>query len=272
MVTRQSIIYASPNLTCARQCETMVITSSTHQLKLPAPESADAGWIPYHLFSGSTGTHALISSHFSVLSPGCCPHLPHAHPEEELLIILEGQAEVLTATSPDDINAVVHTLQTGKFSYYPAFQHHTIRNVSSEPVTYLMFKWRGAVPGFLAGAIVNLFSKIRYRELLQLMVHDIGSVLDLPAEGFTTHMVFEGETSNLSKLHCHLTRLSPGAGYDAHADDHDVAIVLLDGNVRVNGYQFEKAAVIYYSAGELHDMQNIGDDTATYLVFEFHRR
>ena len=68
----------------------------------------------------------------------------------------------------------------------------------------------------------------------------------------------------------HLTTLQPGAGYEAHADPYDVAIILFSGEVETVGERVKPLGVIYYSAGELHGMRNVGTVPATYLVFEFH--
>jgi oxalate decarboxylase/phosphoglucose isomerase-like protein (cupin superfamily) len=59
------------------------------------------------------------------------------------LIVLDGQADLIIPDGLDDANARTEHLQKGSFVYYPAYQHHTIRNCSSKPITYLMFKWRG---------------------------------------------------------------------------------------------------------------------------------
>jgi redox-sensitive bicupin YhaK (pirin superfamily) len=87
---------------------------------------------------------------------------------------------------------------------------------------------------------------------------------------FATQLVFEGPTHYLTKLHVHLTELQPDAGYASHADTHDVAIVVLSGSVKTSGRSMEQHGVIYFPAGEMHDMKNPGSATARYLVFEFH--
>jgi hypothetical protein len=46
--------------------------------------------------------------------------------------------------------------------------------------------------------------------------------------------------------------------------------VLLSGEVETVGKRVRPLGVIYYSAGELHGMKNVGTTPATYLVFEFH--
>ena len=80
-----------------------------------------------------------LSCHVSVLDPGRQPHPPHAHADEEILIVLDGEAELVLET-PDS----PHRVAAGTWAcYYPAGFHHTIRNASNAPVTYLMFKWLG---------------------------------------------------------------------------------------------------------------------------------
>ena len=82
--------------------------------------------------------------------------------------------------------------------------------------------------------------------------------------------MFEGPTHYLTKLQVHLTELQPDAGYATHADTHDVAIVVLSGSVETMGRRIERHGVVYFPAGEMHDMKNPGSATARYLVFEFH--
>ncbi len=97
------------------------------------------------MFNGATPIVEEMSCHVSVLSPLHSPHPPHAHEEEELLIALQGEAELIISDSPSTGHARTETLSPGSFIYYPAGQHHTIRNSGTSPITYLMFKWRGDV-------------------------------------------------------------------------------------------------------------------------------
>jgi quercetin dioxygenase-like cupin family protein len=122
-----------------------------------------------------------------------------------------------------------------------------------------MFKWRGtAIDG--SGSLAT--------QTLQF-----GDTSPSPPEGgqsVWSLLLFEGPTGCLGKLHSHLTILEPGAGYEPHRDAHDVAIVTLEGTVETLGQRVEPQSVIYYGAGELHGMRNVGTEPARYLVFEFH--
>jgi quercetin dioxygenase-like cupin family protein len=233
------------------------ISAEVRPLTLPLAENRIEGWQPYPILDGPTAILQSMSYHVSVLSPGHSPHPPHAHPGEEILIVLEGEAEVLIGDGPKPEEARVESLSAGSFVYYPAFRHHTIRNADALPVTYAMFNWRSAVaePGPPDDAEIVHFG--------QLPTPD-------DSAGFSTQILFEHPTSHLDMLHAHLTDLQPGAGYPAHSDDYDVAMLLLSGKVQALGRVVEPYGLIYCSAGEPHDMSNVGDKAARYLVFEFH--
>jgi uncharacterized cupin superfamily protein len=216
-----------------------------------------AGWKSYPLFKGSTPILTGMKAHVSVLSPGHCPHPPHCHLEEELLVVLDGEAEILIANSPDPSDATVKRFGPGSLVYHPAYQRHTIRNVAAAPVTYLMFKWQAA--------------PLEVQEPLGTTLSDIGG-RSAGAQGRprTMRVLFEAPTSFLGKLHAHVTELQPGGGYPAHADRYDVAIIVFSGTVETLGRTLGPGGSVYYAAGQNHGMQNVGQDPAKYLVFEFH--
>jgi quercetin dioxygenase-like cupin family protein len=88
-------------------------------------------------------------------------------------------------------------------------------------------------------------------------------------QGFSPQVVFEGATRYLKKLQCHTTALDPGASYPPHADSYDVAMFILDGEVRTLGQHIKAPGVIFYKAGTPHGIYNPAECTAKYLVFEF---
>jgi quercetin dioxygenase-like cupin family protein len=233
-----------------------MIPTQVYPLDLPLAEDPERRWRPHHIFKGATPIVEGLSCHASVLSPRHSPHPPHAHEEEELLIALQGEAELIISDSPSLDNARTERLNPGSFIYYPAGQHHTIRNAGASPITYLMFKWRGngVAKGNPAGTRIFHFG-------------------DVPAgdvKPFHTRPIFAHSTAHLGKLHAHFTTMQPGAGYAPHVDDYDVAIVMLSGKIETLGRTVEPHGVIYYSAGEPHGLRNVGDQPAQYLVFEFH--
>jgi mannose-6-phosphate isomerase-like protein (cupin superfamily) len=213
-----------------------------------------------------------MACHHSVLAPGHSPHAPHAHEEEELLMVLEGEAEIIIAGSPSDPVPRVVPMSPGQLVYHRAWQHHTLRNVSGRPVTYLMFKWSDAGRRNRIHRLIGRWLPSSRRQLPT-------GTFDLRGEsgtdnegGFAQVFAFEGPTHWLGRLQCHLTRLQPGAGYEAHADGYDVAVVLLAGSIEIGEVVLRNRGVAYFAAAEMHGMHNPGSQTATYIVFEFDRR
>jgi mannose-6-phosphate isomerase-like protein (cupin superfamily) len=233
-----------------------MLVTAVHEVVLPL-ENPPHEWQAFPGFRGATRTLAEMSCHASVLAPGHSPHPPHAHQEEEILIPLHGEVELVIARSPGDRSPRIERLSPGSFVYYPAGQHHTIRNSGSAPVGYLMFKWRAGGKGASG-------------QLGTTIVHH--AALEPPAEAppFWTRPLLDGPTAQLGKLHSHLTVLAPGGTYEAHADPYDVAFVVLSGTIETIGATAGPRTVLYCAADESHGMRNPGTEAARYLVFEFH--
>jgi mannose-6-phosphate isomerase-like protein (cupin superfamily) len=241
-----------------QQPEAFVLGETISPVALPLEENQESGWKPHHLFCGKTYSADRLSCHVSVLSPGHCPHPPHAHLEEEILIPLEGDAEIVTADDADGSGAETRVLTPGSLAFYPAFSHHTIRNSSDAPITYLMFKWQGSL------------SETEAPQSPQFQ--DYGEfVAQRHAKPFHPQRVAEFPTNYLSKLHFHVTDLQAGAGYSPHEDAYDVAILVLAGKAETLGRIVEPHGVIFYPANVPHGMRNPGDQPSRYLVIEFHR-
>lgn len=232
------------------------IETEVRPITVPLEGNARVGWRPHKFFRGLTEVHDLITCHASVLSPGKIPHPPHSHLEEEILIVLDGEAELLIGDGPEVERATVHPAKPGMFAYYPAYQHHTIRNAGQGPLTYLMFKWRGA--------------PVHTDTVLSTSILDPSDHPPGRPKPFRSSLLAEGPTNFLGKLHVHYSEVDPGAGYEPHRDDYDVAIVVLSGTIETLGQEVEPFGVVYYAANELHGLRGKGAEPARYLVFEFH--
>jgi len=235
-----------------------VLETAVHTFDLPlAADELAEPWRPVPAFRGPTGTVSDMGCHASVLMGGRSPHPPHAHDEEELLIPLHGEVELVVPADASDPAPRLERLRPGSFVYYPARQHHTIRNPGTSPVAYLMFKWRASAT---------------FAELP--LGTEIATFDPLPPPGtsraLSSQLLLEGPTECLAKLHAHLTTLEPDAGYDPHRDSYDVAIVTLEGTVETLGMRLGPVSVVYYAAGEAHGMRSVGSGPARYLVLEFH--
>jgi quercetin dioxygenase-like cupin family protein len=228
------------------------LSNRIYPLRVPLDIDEGTRWKPYDVFRGGTANVADLSCHASVLIHGHSPHPPHRHEEEEILILLSGEADLLL---PDRRMR----LKAGQLVYYPAQFAHTLQTTSDAPASYLMFKWRNVA----AAATDSLLTFRHARPFEDASDLTIG-------EGFSVRGLFRGPTTSLRKLECHVSKLPPGAGYEPHVDAHDVAIVLLDGQIETLAERVGAHAVVFHPAGEAHGLRNPGDIDALYLVIEFH--
>ena len=227
------------------------LVSGIHPMPLPLEEDTDRGWRPHHIFRGTTQNLDHVTCHMSILSAGKSPHLPHAHAEEELLIVLDGEADLIVSEGARLDGATAKRARRGDLIYYAPYQHHTIHNPSAAPVTYLMLKWRAGATDAVPSA--------------QLFHYDLTPKTAKPR---WSDSLFKLATPSLSRFASHVTVLQPGAGYEPHADSYDVAILLLEGEVETLGRRVIATSFVYHGAGELHGMWNVGVAPACYLVFE----
>lgn len=238
------------------------LSAAIRRLGLPLAEDSERGWKVYRQMSGTTPCLRKLGCHVSVLSPGRSPHPPHQHVEEELLLVLDGAVELVLPEGEDDPEPAIRPLAAGSFAYYPSWRWHTLRNVAPRPATYLMFKWVAAEAA--AGD----------RPLGTTVCVDDGwsepTALGAAPEPWAKRKLLRGPTRWLRRLSAHASVLQPGAGYPAHADAHDVAIVVRRGEVETMGHRLGPGDLAWFAAGEPHDMRNVGDGVAAYLVFELH--
>ena len=229
--------------------------------RLPVQPKAPAGQFDSlpHL-RGRTPILAELEAHSSVLAPGASPHALHTHREEEILVVIDGEAELMVADDHEGTNLRRERMGPGDFAYYPAFQPHTLVNSGSTPVLYSMFKWWNAKRPTSAALPLSFF---RASEAL-------AAVAD--PERRNQGALFEARTRWLRRLHCHVSIAAPGVGYAEHADRYDVAIVLISGVIETLGETVAAPALLYHPAGQLHGMRSVGPEAARYLVFELDGR
>jgi mannose-6-phosphate isomerase-like protein (cupin superfamily) len=244
--------------------EVQVLTTRIYQIGVPLSPGKNQRWEAFPIFRGSTPNLQSMCCHVSALHPGNTPHPPHHHREEEILILLRGGAEVtLPDLAAQGLETVVQ-MQPGDFVYYPAWFFHTITAKGDVPANYLMLKWYNvhakAEPLSPAGEM------LRYRK------YSISDVIKVDTSGkkFIATQIFLQRTDCLHALQCHTSVVQPGGGYASHADAHDVVIITLRGTIACLGEQVGPFSVLFFPAGQSHDMHNPTLETAEYLVFEFH--
>jgi quercetin dioxygenase-like cupin family protein len=211
-------------------------------------------------FDAPTATSAEFSAYVFFLPAGETPLQPHKHAEDELIVPIESQLDVLTT---DSRGPLTEHVAPGKVVFNAAEQTHAISRLSDERASYLVLKWKGRHPQpFEAalGSAVFDFHKVHRHHLKG------------EPRPFKADTIFEGATRSLKKLHSHASTLAPGAGYPEQQDPIDIAIVLMRGQVETLGQKAAAPAVFFYPAGRPHGLQNVGDEPAQYVVFEFHGR
>jgi quercetin dioxygenase-like cupin family protein len=86
---------------------------------------------------GPTATLDQLEMHITTLNPGIASHPPHKHPNEELVIIREGNVETLS-------NGVWKRLGPGSIILNASNSLHALRNVGPGPATYHVINWKTA--------------------------------------------------------------------------------------------------------------------------------
>lgn len=226
-----------------------------HASPAPDPDTRPEanGWSYRHLFGGCTPNADVFAAHVSTLLPGMTPHPPQGHEEEEIKLMLDGEASL---TLPEVSGK--HVVRSGEFVHFPYWLTHTLTSLSSKPIHYVVIKWRGTGPKPKEACLP--FGKFSANATAE------------SSEPFATRLACEGPTVFLRKLHVHTTTLAPGAGYPPHADAHDVLFVVMEGTVETMGLRASATDLILCPAGFAHGMHNPGDKPARYLVIELHGR
>jgi len=83
-----------------------------------------------------TSTVGELECHVTTLNPGESPHPPHRHPEEEIIIVRDGNVESF-------LEGQTRRLGPGSVIFQASNELHGIRNVGEGPATYHVFKWSG---------------------------------------------------------------------------------------------------------------------------------
>jgi quercetin dioxygenase-like cupin family protein len=86
---------------------------------------------------GPTATLDELEIHVTTLNPGLSSHPPHRHPNEELVIVREGQVEVLSGGR-------WRRAGPGSVIFNASNSEHALRNVGPTPATYHVINWRTA--------------------------------------------------------------------------------------------------------------------------------
>jgi mannose-6-phosphate isomerase-like protein (cupin superfamily) len=86
-------------------------------------------------YKGETDQLRLLETLRVRVNPGYSPPPPHQHPEEEILLVVEGEGEFL-------LDGQASPCAAGTMLYAAPGHSHGINNTGSEPLTLHVFKWQ----------------------------------------------------------------------------------------------------------------------------------
>lgn len=92
------------------------------------------------VFNSPTETLDQLELHITTLNPGDSSHAPHQHPNEELIIIKEGNVSAMVAGKWQQIGP-------GSVVYEAANSLHAIKNTGNTRTTYYALQWKTAKTG-----------------------------------------------------------------------------------------------------------------------------
>ncbi|MBF0285711.1 MAG: sulfotransferase [Magnetococcales bacterium] len=225
---------------------------------LPPPPAAvpSGSWSARAVWSGTTPVLGRLEVWRVVLGLGQAPRFPREEPREQAVVLLHGVARATLAEA--DRPAVEHRLTAGDLLLVPPGVRCTLHNDHDDGASFLLLAWRAPAEARRAPLPSRRCSP----------ADEGGETRD--HGGYRARLAWEGSSRFLAKFHAHYSEMDAGAGYAPHADDHDVALILLEGQVESLGESATAPAFLFYPAHRPHGLANPGPRPARYLALEFH--
>lgn len=139
MITRRNLILAGLASFIAGAGLTLAAVAGKPVMHSCVVNWADLKAVPNKIgerrtvFDNPTLALGNLECHITTLNPGESPHLPHRHPDEELMILKEGTVE---AYQEGRTNIVT----TGGIIFEASNELHGLRNIGTNPATYYVFR------------------------------------------------------------------------------------------------------------------------------------
>ena len=114
--------------------QTSVMQSTVFDWNSIAVKQTDVGAVR-QFFRTPTITLDELECHVTTLNPGLSSHAPHKHPNEELIVIREGNVEVLS-------NGEWKKVGPGSVVFNASNQLHALKNIGTTPAVYHVINWK----------------------------------------------------------------------------------------------------------------------------------
>ena len=116
------------------RAQTNVMQSTAFDWNSIVVKQTDVGSVR-QFFRSPTVTLDELECHVTTLNPGLQSHPPHKHPNEELVIIREGNVEVLS-------NGEWKKVGPGSVIFNASNQLHALKNIGTTPAVYHVINWK----------------------------------------------------------------------------------------------------------------------------------
>jgi quercetin dioxygenase-like cupin family protein len=141
MITRRDLLVALISIAGAAGAFALVS-------QVPVMGSAVFDWNSIHatptevgsvrsFFKARTATLDELEIHVTTLKPGMTSHPPHRHPNEELIIVMQGTVETLS-------NGEWKRVGPGSVIFNASNQLHGLRNAGAGEAVYHVINWKSA--------------------------------------------------------------------------------------------------------------------------------
>jgi quercetin dioxygenase-like cupin family protein len=201
--------------------------------------------------------------HVTTLNPGMISHLPHHHPQEELILVKEGTLE-------SSINGHKDRVGAGSVLFFASHDVHNVTNVGERPATYYVINFYTAATATVRDQPAadwappeTLRSRAINWEALEPMTM---------AGGVKRYSYVDSPTLTFARLEIHATTMPPGVPASAvHHHPWLEVIVIREGTLEFNlNGQLRTAgsgSIVYIAPNTLQSSRNPGTVPATYTVF-----
>lgn len=208
------------------------------------------------LLEGATPAFSHLKVHATTVAPHQIPHPGHAHADEELVIVKEGQLSV-------GIAGKIQTLEAGSIALILPDDEHSFANLSDKPVTYYVMRYQASRPIAERSAKAGQ-SFVKHWDRLEYKPNDKGG----------RRNVFDTATVQSERFEMHITTLNAGLmSHPPHTHQAAEILLLVEGQAEesIDGkwVPAQVGDIIFLQSQVPHAIRNTGKEACTYFAFQF---